>query len=211
MQDSIHGTHCPTRKRNRVFLTTLLLLSGLGVSYRLGQIPITASAANSGVRRLLCGLHGCRFVGNKGVLLQKTSSDCAVAAVKMILDQHGITLPYENIASHLAPSRNGTSMRTVRDFVRQQGLWCSGWRLHLRDLPSIPLPAMVWLYNRHYAVLQSISHSKGVLLLDPTLGKVRVPIQRLETHWSGEILLFGSPGEASIRWFEDSHPFTERS
>ncbi len=211
MQDSIHGTPRRTRKRNRVLLTTLLLLLGLSVSYRLGHIPIIASATNSGVRRLLCGLHGCRFLGNKGVLLQRTSSDCAVAAVKMILDQYGITLPYENIAIHLAPRQNGTSMRTVRDFVRQQGLWCSGWRLRLGDLPSIPLPAMVLLYNRHYAVLQSVSPSKGALFLDPTLGKVRVPIRRLETHWSGEILLFGSPGEASIRWFEDAHPSTERS
>jgi len=174
------------RTRRLLFSGTILILAAAGASWLCLDIA-----------------RGTEYLGAEGVFFQRGSSDCGGAVLKMIFDRNGIKADYAEILRRLQTSTLGTAMLNMLDLARKEGLHCEGWRLAARDLPSIPLPAVLLLRRNHFVVLDSMDRNH-VLLLDPARGRLRVSWRKLLSSWHGETLLFYKPGEVPDRlgcWF----------
>jgi ABC-type bacteriocin/lantibiotic exporter with double-glycine peptidase domain len=134
-------------------------------------------------------------LGTEGVVMQQHEWDCGVAALKMILDHHGIRTTYNDLLHRFETGpRTGVSMLTLKRLSESEGLRCAGWRLAAADLRGIPLPAILLLRRGHFVVLHSVSTAGEILLLDPARGRLRITARKLHSLWEGETLLFYSPG-----------------
>ncbi len=159
-----------------------------------------------GIFQTSCG--DMHLLGTEGVVMQQHRWDCGIAALKMILDYHGVQCRYSDLLAQLGTgSRSGASMLTLKRLSESRGLRCAGWRLAAADLRRIPLPAILLLRRGHFVVLHSISADGEILLLDPARGRSEISFRKLHSLWEGEILLFYSPGsipDSYQRWFGDS-------
>lgn len=156
---------------------------------------------------------GVRFVGGEGVVWQKTPSDCGAAALQMVLSHFNVASDYDDLTLGLGVTSDGTSMLRLKRAAEARGLLCRGWRLAIRDLPNIPLPAILYLRRNHFVVLDSYSPGGPIFIRDPAWGRLQLTARKLESIWGGEILLFTQPGKGpagSERWF-GSLPISERS
>jgi ABC-type bacteriocin/lantibiotic exporter with double-glycine peptidase domain len=135
-------------------------------------------------------LGGITYQGAEGVFFQKGPSDCGAAALKMIFENHGIRVSYDNLLAELATSPAGTSMLRLKQLSEARGFRCEGWWLTLSDLRRAPLPAILFVGGNHFTVLDSFTVSGEALIRDPSRGRMRVSPRRLATIWKGETLLF---------------------
>lgn len=145
------------------------------------------------------------YLGREGVVMQRYGWDCGAAALKMILDYHGIASTYDDLLYQLQTTPTGTSMLILKQLSERRGLHCEGWRLVPDDLRRVPLPAILFLHRNHFVVLHSFIAGGDLLLLDPSRGKLRISPHRLHSIWEGEILLFYPPGRVADRyqrWFD---------
>jgi ATP-binding cassette subfamily B protein RaxB len=158
-------------------------------------------------------LGGISILGGEGVVWQKDSSDCGAASLQMVFSHFKMASDYEDLARVLGVNPEGTSMLRLKRAAEARGLLCRGWRLTTRDLPAIPLPAILLLRRNHFVVLDSYSPGACLVIRDPARGRLQLSMRKLESIWGGETLLFTKPGKdsaAGIRWF-GSHPISERS
>ncbi|MGA2262090.1 MAG: cysteine peptidase family C39 domain-containing protein [Acidobacteriota bacterium] len=149
-------------------------------------------------------LSDTQFLGRDGVFFQQSHSDCGGAALKMIFDHFCIPMDYGLLLQRLGTGPEGTTMLSIRQVAVAEGLRCEGWRLAPRDLPAIPLPAILLLRRSHFVVLESVNAAGEILILDPVRGKLRISVQKLLSVWKGETLLFSKPGtdaDQYRRWF----------
>jgi predicted double-glycine peptidase len=149
-------------------------------------------------------LSDTQFLGRDGVFFQQSHSDCGGAALKMIFSHFCIPMDYGLLLQHLGTGPEGTTMLSIRQVAVAAGLRCEGWRLSPRDLPIIPLPAILLLRRSHFVVVERVNAAEGILILDPVRGKLRISVQKLLSVWKGETLLFSKPGmdaDPYRRWF----------
>ncbi len=169
-------------------LLTLILLGGCGavaMAYRI--------------------LDGIRFLGMDGVVLQRGANDCGAAALCMILKHHGISDDSGHLARELGTTEDGTTLLALKSAAERRGLPGAGWRISGRDLPEIPLPAIVYLRKGHFVVLDRVEADGSVLVRDPARGRLRMTYGSFRAAWRGQVLLFAHPGAHSGRrgrWFE---------
>ena len=143
-------------------------------------------------------------LGRRGVFFQQSHSDCGGAALKMVLAHHRITMDYGVLWRRLQNGPSGTTMLDIKRLAESAGLHCAGWRLSPADLFAIPLPAILLLHRRHFAVVAATQSSRNILLLDPVRGRLDFPIRRLGLSWRGETLLFAVPAKGAAddaQWF----------
>lgn len=142
------------------------------------------------------------YLDSEGVFFQQSHNDCSGAALKMIFDRFAVPMDYDRLMRKLQPGPEGATMLRIKETAESAGLRCSGWRLSLRDLTEIPLPAILLLRRRHFVVLEAADAAAGIRILDPVRGRLKLSARKLRSVWEGETLLF-SPQKANgrARWF----------
>ncbi len=143
-------------------------------------------------------------LGRDGVFFQQSYDDCGGAALKMILEHFDIPVEYGLLWQRLHDSPEGATMLSIKQLAEFEGLLCEGWRLSPQDLLAIPLPAVLLLQRRHFVVVASVNAAKGIVILDPVRGRLRVSVRKLVSLWNGETLLFCERGATSGKqscWF----------
>lgn len=143
-------------------------------------------------------------LGCEGVFFQQSHGDCGGAALKMMLEHFDIRIDYGLLWQRLNDSPEGTTMLSIKKAAEREGLLCEGWRLSPQDLLHIPLPAILLVQRSHFVVVAGADAPKGVVILDPVRGRLRLPARKLIACWNGETLLFSRRGTASHKpgcWF----------
>jgi ABC-type bacteriocin/lantibiotic exporter with double-glycine peptidase domain len=114
--------------------------------------------------------------------------DCGPRCLQIVLQRFGMTPEFEEIAACSGLSEIGTSMLGLRDCARRYGLTAEGWRFVPQDLSKVPLPAIVYLDDRHFAVLDAV-HPDRVELIDPGVGELSLPMSNFLRRWRGYTLV----------------------
>ncbi len=130
------------------------------------------------------------YLGTEGVVLQDGSNTCGPAALKMILEHHAINISLHELERK--SWRGGQSM-TMLDLKYTAGLFgvsAKGWRLSVDDLSCVSLPAILFVENTHFVVLDSIHGCTDYFVRDPAKGKLQLSRTKLLKMWKGETLLF---------------------
>jgi len=132
---------------------------------------------------------GGEFLGKEGVVLQDKPNNCGPAALKMIFDHFEIPARLMEIEQHVDLTHRGSSMLALKEMAELKGLKAEGWRYTLEDFLKAPMPAIVFVHDDHFAVVDSVSIDQQVYVRDPALGKLKIPVKKLPRIWNGETLI----------------------
>jgi ABC-type bacteriocin/lantibiotic exporter with double-glycine peptidase domain len=133
---------------------------------------------------------GAKFLGTEGVVMQDKRNNCGPAALKMILDAHGIRSELEEIEQSIHLTAKGSSMLSLKKYAEAKGLKAEGWRLTLEAFLKAPKPMIVFIEGDHFAVVDSTTQEGEVVLRDPARGRLKLPVGKMKEIWNGETLVF---------------------
>ena len=115
--------------------------------------------------------------------------DCGAASLAMICRYFGRKVSLSRIKELCHTSLDGTSLKAICHAATELGLAARPLKVSLRNLDSIPLPAIVHWEGNHWVCLYDVSKSH-VRVADPALSNRRLPRAEFEAKWSGYAALF---------------------
>lgn len=121
----------------------------------------------------------------------RQSKDCGAACLATVALQFGVRLDLHKLTLLAQTTRQGARLDHLRDAAHQIGFAASCGKLKAGSLAKIPLPAVAHMERPggdHYVVVMR-STRKALLVVDPSLGLVKVPLVKFEGEFSGFILL----------------------
>jgi len=132
-----------------------------------------------GTRRL----HSIPFVQ------QIDEMDCGAACLAMICRHFGRKVSLARIRQLCHTSHDGTSLKAISHAATELGLASRSLKVSLRNLESMPLPAIIHWQGNHWMVLIDVRPA-FVRVADPATGLRRIPRAEFEQKWSGYAALF---------------------
>jgi ABC-type bacteriocin/lantibiotic exporter with double-glycine peptidase domain len=136
------------------------------------------------------------------VLIQSQVSDCGPACLAMVLAYHDVDVGIDRLRREMNCGRNGVSARALLDTARRYGVAGRGVRAELSDLRHLaPGTMLFWKFN-HFLVLERAT-ATFLDVVDPALGRRRIPARTANGAFTGVALEFGPPvrpGGPERRW-----------
>lgn len=142
------------------------------------------------LKRVRAWSAGATLVASDAAVMQTRRNDCGPAALKMVLDAHGIERPLPALSAEVGLTGRGTSLGRLRAVSAALGLPARSWLLDAEDLASVPLPAIAFIRKNHFVVIRRLAAPQVLEVDDPALGRLRWPVHAFRRIWSGETLIF---------------------
>ena len=115
--------------------------------------------------------------------------DCGAASLGMICRHFGRKVSLSRIRQLCHTSTDGTSLKAICRAATELGLAARALKVSFRNLPLMPLPAIVHWEGNHWMVLYDVTDNY-VKVADPALGLRKIPRQEFAQGWSGYAALF---------------------
>jgi ATP-binding cassette subfamily B protein len=115
--------------------------------------------------------------------------DCGAASLGMICRHFGRKVSLARIRQLCHTATDGTSLKALVRAATELGLAARALKVSIRNLPMMPLPAIVHWEGNHWIVLYDVD-PQFVRVADPALGLVKIPRQQFESKWTGYAALF---------------------
>jgi len=144
---------------------------------------------SEGCKKIIAFIKGVEYLGDEEVILQKNRNDCGVAALKMIFDHFEIPVSYEEICEKVL-EKGGSTMLSLKRMANSKGLKVEGFILSFEDLRKVKLPAITFVNGKHYVVISKITEDRKIIVLDPSIGKLKYSFRQFQRIWKGYTLIF---------------------
>src|SRR5438128_9861279 len=115
--------------------------------------------------------------------------DCCAAALGMICRHFGRKVSLARIRQLCHTATDGTSLKALSRAATELGLAARALKISLRNLPLMPLPAIVHWEGNHWIVLYDVDE-QFVRVADPARGLRKLPRREFEAKWTGYAALF---------------------
>jgi len=115
--------------------------------------------------------------------------DCGAASLGMICHHFGRKVSLARIRQLCHTATDGTSLKALVRAATELGLAARALKVSLRNLPTMPLPAIVHWEGNHWIVLYDVD-PEFVRVADPALGLRKLPRREFEANWTGYTALF---------------------
>jgi ATP-binding cassette subfamily B protein len=115
--------------------------------------------------------------------------DCGAASLGMICRHFGRKVSLARIRQLCHTATDGTSLKALVRAATELGLAARALKVSLRNLPMMPLPAIVHWEGDHWIVLYDVN-PESVRVADPALGLRKLPRRDFEAKWTGYAALF---------------------
>ena len=115
--------------------------------------------------------------------------DCGAATLAMICRHFGRKVSLARIRQLCHTATDGTSLKALVRAATELGLAARALKISLRNLPMMPLPAIVHWEGNHWIVLYDVE-AEYVRVADPALGLRKIPRKQFEAKWTGYAALF---------------------
>jgi len=115
--------------------------------------------------------------------------DCGAASLAMVCRHFGRDVSLSLIRRLCHVSQDGTSLKALCHAATELGLAARSVKASLRNLPIMPLPAIVHWEGNHWMVLFDVGKTH-VRVANPASGIQRIPMAEFEEKWSGYAALF---------------------
>jgi HlyB family type I secretion system ABC transporter len=122
-------------------------------------------------------------------ILQIDEMDCGAACLGMICRHFGRNVSLARIRQLCQTATDGTSLKAIARAATELGLASRRLKISLRNLPLMPLPAIVHWEGDHWIVLYDVNE-QFVRVADPASGLRKLSRREFETKWSGYAALF---------------------
>lgn len=126
------------------------------------------------------------------ICLQHDSSDCGLAAIKMVSDSLGVSIEYEAFRRNYLPSKNGLTLKDMIYVCHEIDLSAKAYRVNAEALKNINLPCILHWNMNHYVVLESINLD-SFTIVDPSLGRRIITKNQFKKSFTGIILSCEAP------------------
>jgi HlyB family type I secretion system ABC transporter len=120
---------------------------------------------------------------------QIDAMDCGAASLAMVCRHFGRDVSLSVIRRLCHVSQDGTSLKAICHAATELGLAARSVKASARNLPIMPLPAIVHWEGNHWMVLFDVGKSH-VRVADPATGLRRIPLAEFKEKWSGYAALF---------------------
>jgi len=131
------------------------------------------------------------------VVRQVDAADCGAAALAMVCRHFEAPASLARVRQLVNTGIDGTSLKGIARGAEQVGLAARALKVSRRNLPQMPLPAIIHWGGNHWVVLYDVGESH-VRIADPALGLRRLPRGELDEKWSGYAVLF-APTDRLVR------------
>jgi HlyB family type I secretion system ABC transporter len=115
--------------------------------------------------------------------------DCGAASLGMICRHFGRKVSLARIRQLCHTATDGTSLKAITRAATELGLAARALKVSLRNLPMMPLPAIVHWEGNHWIVLYDVDE-QFVRVADPALGRRKISRREFEAKWTGYAALF---------------------
>jgi HlyB family type I secretion system ABC transporter len=122
-------------------------------------------------------------------IMQIDEMDCGAASLAMICRHFGRKISLARIRELCHTATDGTSLKALCRAATELGLAARALKISLRNLPLMPLPAIVHWEGDHWMVLYDVAE-RFVRVADPALGLRKLPRREFEAKWTGYAALF---------------------
>lgn len=133
------------------------------------------------------------------LIKQHEAKDCGAAALSMVLEYHGLKVPYASICEAIKVDRQGSNLYGLHDGAAKFGLDATILEGSAEDFiqevrsGQIKLPAIVRIVNRfemeHYIVVTKIKGNK-VYYCDPGEGRHKMSVEYFSNCFLGHAITF---------------------
>jgi len=131
------------------------------------------------------------------VIQQLDASDCGAACLAMVLAHHGKMLRLEDVRQVLGTGRDGATALAILEAARWYGLRGRGVSLEVEDLGYLPKGSILHWDFGHFMVFERLGPG-WVDVVDPALGRRRVPLEQFRRSFTGVALLL-EPGDTFVK------------
>lgn len=139
----------------------------------------------------------------KNVILQDNANNCGPAALLMVFQHYGITASLRQIERKAQLTEKGSSLLALKEIAEANGLKAEGWWLSAEDLFHTTKPAIVFVFNSHFVVIDSTVSNRYIYMRDPARGSIKMHKHQLSQIWTGQTLVLWrdrpSPGNMSLQ------------
>jgi len=122
-------------------------------------------------------------------ITQIDEMDCGAASLGMVCRHYGRKVSLSRIRQLCHTSTDGTSLKAICRAASELGLAARALKVSLRNLPLMPLPAIVHWEGNHWIVLYDVADTY-VKVADPATSLRKIPREEFEQNWSGYTALF---------------------
>ncbi|MET0387231.1 MAG: peptidase domain-containing ABC transporter [Polyangiales bacterium] len=122
-------------------------------------------------------------------IAQLTPSDCGAACLAAILAFHGKHVPLHEVRTMLGGGRNGVTARQLLRAGRSFGLSARGVQVEPDSLRYLPSGSILHWDLSHFVVYER-SDAKHLYVMDPAVGRRRLPTDEAAKSLSGVALVF---------------------
>ena len=119
-------------------------------------------------------------------------ADCGAACVAIVLEYYGHPVPLEEVRVATGTGRDGVSALALIEAGGLYGLRGRGVQTDVDDLRAMPTGTVLYWDLSHFVVLDKATRH-GVEIVDPALGRRRVPWAEVGRAYTGVAILF-EPG-----------------
>ena len=124
------------------------------------------------------------------LIQQIDEADCGAASLAMVCRHFGRKVSLARIRQLCHTAWDGTSLKGLTHAATELGLAARALKVSVRNLPRMPLPAIIHWQGNHWMVLVDVT-PKLVRVADPATGSLRrIPRAQFEQNWSGYAALF---------------------
>jgi ABC-type bacteriocin/lantibiotic exporter with double-glycine peptidase domain len=128
---------------------------------------------------------------------QLAVTECGLACLAMVLGYHGREIGREELRTILSAGRDGTTARDILNAARYYGLRGRGVKIEVSALKHLPPASILHWEFKHFVVFEGLAAS-GVDIVDPGIGRRRVPMGEFRQSFTGVALIL-EPGEGFRR------------
>lgn len=136
--------------------------------------------------------------------------DCGPTCIQMIAAYYKKRIALETIKKYCHMTRLGISLGDVVAGCESLGLQTVAVHVKQKELPQMPLPAILYWEQKHYVVLYRVEIRKDTrvyYIADPAFGKVKLSEDRFMQSWIGEhtsgMAVLTEPTEKFYTWPEE--------
>ena len=111
-------------------------------------------------------------------------ADCGAACLAMVLAFHGRHVPLKEVRDVTGTGRDGVDAAGLVGAAQHYGLDARGVKADIDDLRHLPTGSILHWDFSHFVVFERV-HRGRVELVDPSAGRLRVPLSRVGRSYTG--------------------------
>jgi ATP-binding cassette subfamily B protein RaxB len=148
------------------------------------------------VALLLIGIHSVdrplsgKRLHDDGVIFQKGSGDCGVAALAMFLRYHGKVVVYDSLSVQVNLSKEGTDFYQMRQAALAYGVPVQAISMDIQQCHDLPryVPLVAHLRTHHFVFIESSDSLGNLTVIDPKAGRMSVPVSAFVKYSTSRFL-----------------------